>query len=294
MKRLLPLLALLFAPLAFAVNPALGYHTISAAFINAASYTFTAGTTQATGSSFLIIVGTRSGAAQPTFTGDTYGNTYALLTPTTGTNPEINTSDSEPNIWVFVCATGCSGGASHTVTVHTTAANIGFAEFIEITNSGGVDLSVMAKDLTGTLQYFSNPLTTTTANDFVVGDAMSGGGTGIAAIGPAGTGFVALENVSSTYFMASDYLANASVGSHDPDIGTSNHSSYKFVGLTIAFKPAAGGGSCTSTAWVNGGTKAIPTASSTSVWLSTGAWGTTPCDGTGTSWWSTSGNFVKQ
>lgn len=61
------------------------------------------------------------------------------------------------------------------------------------------------------------------------------------------------------------------------------------------FKAGGGGGSCTNHGYTSAGGSAIPTASSTSVWLSTGAFGTTPCDGTGTAWWQIpSGSFGTQ
>jgi hypothetical protein len=220
-------------------NPALGYHTISASLINALTYTTTAGTTQATGSSFFVAVATRSGASQPTFSADTYSNSYTLLSPTTGTNPENNTGDSEPNIWMFKCLGG-AGGASHTVTITTTAANIAYVNFVEVTNAATVDVSAMAYDGSGANQYFINPVTPSAAGEFVLGFATSGGGTGIMATNNGA--FTLLDSVSSTYCMASAYQANAAASSQSPLIGTTNHTTYKWVGATLAIAGSGGGG----------------------------------------------------
>jgi hypothetical protein len=285
MKRLLALLALLVSPLAFATNPAVGAHFVSSALVNAFTYTSPAVTT-ATGSSYLLSFYTAGVAGTTTINDGT--NTYTLLSPGSGSNPTIDTGDGYYLYsYVVLNATALS---AHTITVTTTSDKIYLVIFTEITNTTTIDTSAMVYTVPAGL-YLSNPVTTTQANDLVVGQAA------VSNTGPFATnsgGFTLLDSVASTFVMGDAYESAATTGSYDPMLGITNHTGQHWTGTTVAFEPSGGGGSCTSTAWVNGGTKAIPTASSTSVWLSTGAWGTTPCDGTGTSWWSTSGSFVKQ
>lgn len=56
--------------------------------------------------------------------------------------------------------------------------------------------------------------------------------------------------------------------------------SYYWVTGLAFFKAASGGSSCTHDGWTSSGTKAVPTSGSTSVWLSTRAFGTVDCSTT--------------
>jgi hypothetical protein len=214
-------------------NPALGATTVSSTNISASSYTTTAVNTQASGSSFLITVVQITSSTVPTFSADTYSNTYTLVSFGSGTNPEQEPSNLQ---YVFTyAALGGSGGNNHRVTVTAGSGNLLYVEFTEITNSHVIDASAGNSEASGISSSLSNPVTTSVANDFVYGT----GFTGAAINCTAGTGFTQNSNVETSLGgFGSCYLANASQGSNDPDMSKGGNSG-GFAVATLAFKPVA-------------------------------------------------------
>lgn len=215
-------------------NPGLGQTTVSAAAIGAATYTTTGINTSATGSSFLLTVVQINSSTPPTFSLETYGNTYSLVSFGSGSNPGQEPSNLQ---WCFfyVCLGGV-GGAGHSIKVTSGSGNLLFVEFTEITATNLIDVSASATHVSGAgSSPLSNPVTTTVANDLVYGIGFSGASVNCT----AGAGFTQNSNVGVAQGgFGSCYLAAASVGSNDPDMSKGGNAG-GFVVATLAFNPAA-------------------------------------------------------
>ncbi len=154
---------------------------------SASTATTGAVTTQATGSSFVVLITGSNGAFTPSFTdsfSNSYGSAVANVTDTAGSE----------QIWAYLCTNG-AGGAGHTVnltnSVGSTFPGLYFAEVIGGALSSLLDGSPGTANITSG-GVFTNQVTTTATNDlvfsFVETTAASGN------IWAPGSGLTAIEH----------------------------------------------------------------------------------------------------
>lgn len=277
---------MLFPGWAFALNPAVGAHNINTAAIAANTYT-TASATITAGSTITVAVGTGA-ATGCTVTG---ASTYTVPTLGSGTNPIHETNDGS-YLWVFTAVNATGGSQTAAVSCPDTIWDVNLVEVQNVPTTSPIDASASLYSGTSPMNL---PVTTTAANDIVFGFGYSAAGTAGRNVTFTGSGFSALDSYNdATTTLNSADLTAATTGAHDP---TYNRTGGVIAGITIAFKPASGGSSCTHTAYVKGtGALTVPTAGSTLVYRQDGSWGTVDCLGTGSSdkYWTTQlgGNFV--
>lgn len=131
--------------------------------------TTTAGTTSASGSTFVAAVSWDASATSPAVT-DSKGNSYTGL----GT-PQADTFGAY--IQLFVCQNG-TGGSSHTATFTTTGSSYPVIHLIEITGAAAASLDQIAQG-----QDFASPFTLTSptllqADEVVISVCANQNGTG--------------------------------------------------------------------------------------------------------------------
>lgn len=283
MKRLFFAVVLsLASAIAWGANPALGIHNISG-LISAASYTSPTGdTSQTSGSSFIVLVGTNNVDTAAPSVSDTFGNTYTVLTLGSGSNPVHESNDG--GYYYAIACLGCAGGANHTITVTSSGEQIlEIIEFAEIENSSTLDVSASAYITSTTLNISVTP---TVSGDLILAGAFTAGASGTLA--PSGTGFTALENSNpgSDFSMGSGYLTDASTSAYDASMSIDADTG--LAGVTLAFKPSSSS-SCTHAGWTSGGAFTVPTAGTTVVLNENGSFATVNC--TSDPYWQSSGAF---
>lgn len=226
---LLLALSFLSSGAAMGANPALGGHVISG-YINATNYTSTAITTQASASSLVAFVFYEASSA-PTVS-DSYNSSskYSVVSLGSGANP-IEESNDGIYLFAFVCTTGCVGGSSDELSV-SGVDNIKLVDWVEITNSGGIDASASAYNGASS-DVVNVSVTPSVSNDFIVADAATG--SGAYTITADASGWTALDSVASTEAMASAYVAGASTGTYNAEMTATEEAG--LAGITIAFKP---------------------------------------------------------
>lgn len=251
--------------------------------------TTTGGTTQATGSTFVVVAvyrNTGGSGAAPTSVTDSKSNTY-----TQGSN--VTYAFGFANIAIYYCI-NCTGGASHTATATwgTSTTDFFSVAFVEIKSVGAGTLGshpTGVTDGTGTQTITAPSITTAVANEIVV-EAFGTYSSNTSTINTTGTGFTqivsqaaatATNGAISWAVPASSGTAAAATFSHT---GTNDYAG----ALSISIKPPGAGG-CTHNFWKSTGAFAQPDGTTGSYWSSAGAFATPNC--TSGSYWRQDGTF---
>jgi hypothetical protein len=225
MRKLLPLLLLLFAPFAWALNPALGGHNVTAVSGGSVSNITTTGvTTSASGSSFVVAAVTNNSGTTPTVS-DTYSNSWGAPTSVHETN-----DGGYLFVWVKL---GGAGGTSHTVTV-TLSFGMNKVDFFEITNSVALD-GAIGSGYSAASPNSTVSVTPTQANDLIAGIAFSGAGANIPI---TASGYTQIDQqyyatVDNTSY-ASYYLTNPTLSAQAPPMANGTGA---LSVVALAFKP---------------------------------------------------------
>jgi hypothetical protein len=275
MKKLLPLLLLLLTPAAWALNPALGVHYISAYQATGTSLTSTSLTPTAGSIITVFYASNGTNGGTPT---DTNGDTCVKSTLGNG-NPILDAHQGSPYLWAYTCPSSAS--TSMTVTVSVTDSHLFEMEVVEIKNTTAIDVAQSAYEngVANTPGVVNNPVTPTVANDMILAVGSYSGSFTISPNGTGGSGgYTALENTAGVNSLGSGYLTGATTSATDAAMQTVAHAD-SLVGITLAFKGSAGS-TCTHSGKTSGGALTVPTASSTVVSLKSGALATVDCSTT--------------
>ncbi len=199
------------------------------------SSTTAAGTTNATGSTFVVGVVLRNATGFPTSVTDSKSNTYTLA-------QTVNTGGGNGYLAIYSCING-TGGASHTATANwpgSAFSGVAFAEFQNV-GAGTFDLAPTGIQNTGGSPSVTPSITTSANNELVVG-IFGTFGANAQTITDSGSGFaIACSQPSGTSINgAMSWALPASSGTAAQD--SFGFTAFDFTGtLALSIKPAAGG-----------------------------------------------------
>lgn len=224
-------------------NPAIGGHTISAYIGSNATFTSSAITTQATGSSLIAFIG--CGGSDVFTVSDTYNasGAWTKIALGSGANPIQDTNDGE-YLSVYVCV-NAAGGSGDQLTVAGASNNLREVNFIEVTSSILVDVSASAYN-GNSGSTVSVPVTPSIASALVLAAALTG--TGSFTLAPqAGGSWTALDATAGVVSQGSGYLVAAATSAQDAMMGRASGTT-ALAGITLVFEPVVSSG--VSVAWL--------------------------------------------
>lgn len=227
------------------MSVALGYSVWTPqSALNSTSVTSVGGTTQSTGSTFIIVASSKPNGSVVTPTiSDSNSNTYTL-------GKTLTHSFGQCQLSIYYCING-TGGASHTATANWGGGNtqklagVAFLEFTGV-GAGTFDSAPTGIDSTAGSPSVAPTIVTTVANELVF-NVFQTFNTGPQTIGDSGGSWaIAANSAASNNSMAgaTSYQVVTTSGSSVADSFT--YSSFDFTGtLAVSIKPAAGGGNVT-------------------------------------------------
>jgi hypothetical protein len=194
--------------------------------------TTAAGTTAASGSTFVAAVSWDASASSPTVT-DNKSNTYTAQ----GT-PQVDTRGAY--VQLFVCQNG-TGGASHTATFTTSGASYPVIHLIEITGAEAASLDKIAQGSDVSTPFTVTSATLSQADEVVISICACNSGTASNAYALSGGTVLSEELDTSNYWTsAAGYTV---VSSTAAVTHTWTRATFTEAGIALAtFKQASGGG----------------------------------------------------
>jgi hypothetical protein len=230
------LLLCLFAPLSFATIT-VGYTNWNGVATSTVSTVSTvSGTTQATGSTFIVLVSARQTTAPTSIAGTiggvADGNTYTLAKGVTGYS----------GVYLYYCI-NCNGGSAHIITATWAAtsanATIGLVEF-EGVGAGTFDTAPTGVyNTSGSTTETSPSITTSVANELVVDVIMMYSAAFGETITDSGTGFSIAVQASTSGTVNNGAISWAvPASSSTATADTFNFADFDYTGnLALAIKP---------------------------------------------------------
>ena len=189
-------------------------------------------TTQVSNSSFVIVL--RAYANNFTTVTDTFSNTYSLQ------RAIQNTSDGD---WlaVYLCSS-CTGGSGHKPSITVSGSEMVSMGLFEITGGAASIVDVVSTGAFDTSSPFGDPVTSTNANDMILG-LFGSNGAATTVTYTTGTGFTLFPSAGSTIgtnglSLGVSYQVVSSTGTYNPAFTVS--SGIRGPCITLALKASTG------------------------------------------------------